>query len=366
MGLIRFILAVAVVIAHTGPIYGFSMLPGNYAVETFFMISGFYMSLVLSDKYNLPSSVSVFYTNRFIRLYPTYISVVVLAWLWFFFTWFWIGKVPANSWIEYYDIISAFPKFLIIFANWTMIGLDIPSLFHFSKENGFMVFHYYGASTAPDGAAWVGDFRTIGQAWSIGLEIWFYILAPFIVRLSNIKLLLLTILSVAVKIAMEMNGFLTYFFFPAQLCFFLIGIFCHRFYKSNSVFLAKNQLGLIFLIIDILFTCFYMYFDFYGIRYAYYTVVSLSLPFVFYYFRKNSWDRWIGNLSYPIYMSHMVVISVSHHIFRGGASGIFALLLTIVFSSLILKYFEDPLDEWRQKRVKSKISNGNMTDPATA
>ena len=44
-------LAVSVIVSHTEPILGLNMMPGYEAVRLFFIISGFYMSLVLSGKY---------------------------------------------------------------------------------------------------------------------------------------------------------------------------------------------------------------------------------------------------------------------------------------------------------------------------
>jgi len=46
MGLLRLILALNVVIAHAGSLFKIVSVGGIIAVEVFFMISGFYMSLI--------------------------------------------------------------------------------------------------------------------------------------------------------------------------------------------------------------------------------------------------------------------------------------------------------------------------------
>ncbi len=51
MGVMRFLLALSVLILHTAPDSAFPMVGGRVAVETFFMISGFYMALILNEKY---------------------------------------------------------------------------------------------------------------------------------------------------------------------------------------------------------------------------------------------------------------------------------------------------------------------------
>ncbi|MHA2428144.1 MAG: hypothetical protein ACXADB_08990 [Candidatus Hermodarchaeia archaeon] len=50
MGSIRLFLAFAVLMSHAG-VCDIEIIPGHVAVQTFFIISGFYMSLILAQKY---------------------------------------------------------------------------------------------------------------------------------------------------------------------------------------------------------------------------------------------------------------------------------------------------------------------------
>ena len=50
-GFLRLLLAIAVVLVHSSGIFGIGLLGGVEAVEIFFMISGFYMVLVLENIY---------------------------------------------------------------------------------------------------------------------------------------------------------------------------------------------------------------------------------------------------------------------------------------------------------------------------
>jgi len=77
VGSIRLLLALAVVFSHATAC-GISMVPGHVAVQAFFIVSGFYMSLILNEKYK-NCSVLVFYSNRFLRLFPTYVVVMGFA-----------------------------------------------------------------------------------------------------------------------------------------------------------------------------------------------------------------------------------------------------------------------------------------------
>lgn len=78
MGILRFLLAITVVIGHTSPILGFTFVGAQLAVQTFYIISGFYMALILNEKYvGANGSYKLFLTNRLLRLYPIYWTVLL-------------------------------------------------------------------------------------------------------------------------------------------------------------------------------------------------------------------------------------------------------------------------------------------------
>lgn len=79
MGVIRLLLAVSVVLAHTSSLFDFRFVGGKLAVELFYIISGFYMALVLTEKYNMKNSYKLFITNRMLKLYPIYWVVAILT-----------------------------------------------------------------------------------------------------------------------------------------------------------------------------------------------------------------------------------------------------------------------------------------------
>ena len=80
MGTLRFILALSVAYGHSGDFLGFPLIPGDTAVQSFYAISGFYMALVLNEKYRPGSSTYfLFISNRFIRLFPVYATVLCLT-----------------------------------------------------------------------------------------------------------------------------------------------------------------------------------------------------------------------------------------------------------------------------------------------
>ena len=79
MGTFRFILALSVLASHVGPIPNFYPPSGAISVQAFFVVSGFYMALVLTEKYTGPNQTSLFLTNRFLRIYPPYLFILFIS-----------------------------------------------------------------------------------------------------------------------------------------------------------------------------------------------------------------------------------------------------------------------------------------------
>src|SRR5438046_3915854 len=74
LGTFRFLLALAVVVSHAGGLWGRRYMDGLMAVQCFYMVSGFLISLILSGKYDTstPSGLRLFYTTRALRIFVPY------------------------------------------------------------------------------------------------------------------------------------------------------------------------------------------------------------------------------------------------------------------------------------------------------
>ena len=75
-GLVRFILALLVLLSHFS---SFFML-GKYAVCGFFILSGYWISLMYDKKYSLKENqISVFYISRLWRIFPMFYFFSILG-----------------------------------------------------------------------------------------------------------------------------------------------------------------------------------------------------------------------------------------------------------------------------------------------
>jgi peptidoglycan/LPS O-acetylase OafA/YrhL len=69
MGVLRLLFALSVLVYHTREPQGLFLFNQTAAILSFFIISGFYMALILDGKYR--SKIS-FYTSRVLRIFPLY------------------------------------------------------------------------------------------------------------------------------------------------------------------------------------------------------------------------------------------------------------------------------------------------------
>src|SRR5216683_655603 len=296
MGAIRFTLALSVAVWHL-PGAPFKLLNAAVAVLAFFIISGFYMAMVLTEKY---STAKPFYIGRFLRLYPAYVTVATFMVFWFVLT-----NSPTAFTTRLPVPIAE--QAVLALLNVAVAGQDF---FEFSR-NAFGSGDFLNA-----------QWMLVGQAWSLSSEVFFYCLAPFVVR-SAVRTTALLLLALAARWALI--GWLGlsspvwgYFFFPGTLCMFLLGSLAyhaHMMIRSR----ARPWLGY-----GLLAT--WAAWMVHGIAtagivlpndphtgmdgpafWAFYLLFALSVPIVFTATKDHRLDRAVGELSYPLYLAHGIV-----------------------------------------------------------
>ena len=76
MGTLRFILALLVMLSHTGLTVG-GLNPGVASVVVFYAISGYVMSALVAKHFSQPGQARHFYIDRLARIYPQYLFYAV-------------------------------------------------------------------------------------------------------------------------------------------------------------------------------------------------------------------------------------------------------------------------------------------------
>jgi peptidoglycan/LPS O-acetylase OafA/YrhL len=236
MGLLRFLLAVSVVIAHSSPIYGFKLVGGQIAVQAFFMISGFYMALILNEKYiGENGAYKLFISNRLLRLFPVYWVVLLLTIIFSVIVYFIsngndFGKLTYYN--DYSSSLNLFSLLFLVFSNVFILFQDVVLFLGLDVTSGNFYLTSNFAKTSPA----LYQFLLLPQAWTIGIEISFYLIVPFLVKMKFKTIILLIILSLLLRLFIMNKGLIedpwTYRFFPTELVFFLLGMVDYSIYRK--------------------------------------------------------------------------------------------------------------------------------------
>jgi peptidoglycan/LPS O-acetylase OafA/YrhL len=348
VGVFRLFLAMAVVFGHSSHPGGW-FLTGPARVQAFFVISGFYMALILDGKYN---NTALFYQNRFLRLFPGYFLMVFLA----------IVTLIVTGRGGYYgsarDFIDALtsgypePALSIIFMNLAILGQEI-SLFFF-VDSGHLQF-------TPDMQPFnqlLVTYLLIPQAWSISLEIYFYLLAPFLIRCSTKTLIAMMVAGICLRIILSFlecpidpwqNRF-----FPTSIVFFLAGLLSYRLYGRLGSLWTSQWIGWGAFVLLPGFVATFRQWDFPGNTTLFLVAVPFFIPAIFSVTKNLSLDRFIGNLSYPVYLNHFLVLQWTKEL--AGEDGQLPFLIVnivvLVLALLMHTMIERPLDRWRQTRLQ--------------
>jgi peptidoglycan/LPS O-acetylase OafA/YrhL len=366
VGILRFFLAISVLLAHSGSIWGLKFLvSSSVAVQAFYIISGFYMSLVLNEKYiGSNNSYKLFISNRLLKLYPIYWFILLLTVVYAIFV---IIYTKGNNfghlhnYFRYAEIMNLSSFAFLLFTNLFLFLQDTVMFLGLNITNGNLFFTSNFAETNP----MLYTFILIPQAWTLGMELSFYAVAPYLTRKSVKILVFFAFLSILLRYILFYNYGLTkdpwtYRFFPTELVFFILGIIAYKYYailknmKLNLMFL-KIMFGLIIIAT--------LFFNFIVIPYKYYIyflLLFITLPFVFILTKKWKINNYIGELSYPIYISHLLllhcvnIVFMKYDLHKKFEFGIVSVILTVIFSVFLNEIIAKKIEKLRQKRIFDK------------
>lgn len=374
MGCLRLFLALVVVAAHTLPAGRLPIFGGNLAVKLFFVVSGFYMALILSEKYNQPGGTGtrLFYSNRALRIFPLLWLVlameIVCAAI--------VPSVTGTDWAQWPGLLGRL---------WEQGHLLAIAALGFSQMSGFAVDAMHLVSFDSAGAAHLYDGPVAGDslrgwqplpmshAWSISCELVFYLLAPVLVRMRLAWLAVVAVASALLDPLLSrglrlpaLADVASNFAAPCQFGYFVLGIAAYRLYRhprwSPSVAhpLAQASVVAAFAAVCVFYSG-WNRLSYTGTLVLLYTGVVLAIPVLFARCARLTWDREIGDLSYPVYLTHVTVIrffdlpAVTGRLgagFHGSlAHASLVAIISIALSWLIVRTIDHRIDAYRQARL---------------
>jgi peptidoglycan/LPS O-acetylase OafA/YrhL len=360
MGALRLLLAFSVVLNHTHGLFRVQLAGGVLAVELFFMISGFVMAMVLTEKYDPAKDRKLFYSNRLLRIFVPYAVVLVFAAVIALITFF-------NGRTGPFALIAQNAPSPVVLA-----GLVVTQITIVGQELFLFLQHGTGGGLVLSGAK--PDMSVVGMllappAWSISLELLFYSVAPFIIRLRTRYVILLALMSVALRIGFWLAGMRddpwSYRFLPLEMVFFLAGIVAYRIFKAKLVaprFAPWLGAGLVACVFA--FQPARLVVEHFGFRQelvmwpiCLYAVIAL--PALFAWTSRNRIDRFLGNFSYAVYLVHWPLISLYDGLFQRTNPNIktaVILATSMAAAYAITELVEKPLDQYRQRRFDRETS----------
>ncbi|MEW6996616.1 acyltransferase family protein [Colwelliaceae bacterium BS250] len=317
LDLLRLLLALSVVFLHLKHLSqsDLSKTLGDFfyhisanAVPSFFIISGFliYMS------YERSSSLRSYLGNRFLRLYPAYVLLILGCTIF-------LGLVSELALADYYSFATI--KYFLY--NSLFLNFMSPSLPGVFENHNLTIVN--------------------GALWSLKIEVMFYLTVPLLFRVleskySLIYMLIIYILSfyyinIIEFISIENSKYLSLTHqLPAQMSYFIAGIFCYKYYslmvKWKMFIIPISLLGLFFEVV-----------------YLQPLLLALLLVIVFIDFRYIISLKKVGDLSYGVYIYHFPLIQLFIYFGVGFTSmaEVLLLFLSVLFISFLSwKFVEKP------------------------
>jgi peptidoglycan/LPS O-acetylase OafA/YrhL len=305
-GSYRLFLALLVVLSHFGlTIHGFN--PGQWAVICFYVLSGFLMEKQY-HKLAQSGGIFLFYLDRLLRIYPTYFITMIFCAI----------ATPVGL----RDTILNLALLPLNYSTFTQIPI------------------------------------LVGPAWSLACEVHFYLLVPFLSDLSTRVLRALLALSLGLFAFSEFlheSTFWAYTGLPGTLFTFLSGILISR--------RDWSTLRLIYGIVTVLLLLFVgTKFFAEGLPTGIHINVCIgflvSIPATVFLSQsspKVAWDQFLGLFSYPIFLVHMLVLSL--YTAHCSDANIWTYIgLTFLAASGLVFLVERPFDVLRYRARKLRPS----------
>ncbi len=360
-------------------------MDASYAVEAFFMLSGFYMALILDRTYQGWHAYRIFIENRLLRIFPVYWVTLALT-----IPLVWYGSVASNMaasgagltnllFTSTFSTVLEFPSIVLLAVSHLFIVGTEFVYFLIGSPSGTYGIVEFNAAPRPESVP-LGLFLFVPQAWSLSLEMMFYLAAPFLVRWRTRNIVGLLLLSLALCAVMALTTNLMerplqfrFKSLPNEFWTFAAGILMYRAYGALQPRLNQRRVAVAAVVLLIAASILYRYIP--GMQsWVYLALVFVFVPLAFPLYERDqvhsamvekllAVDRFAGDLSYPLYISHALALWSIYAFWPGGSArlgvhfALFAAAWSVVVATLMLKLVSEPVDRARA-RNRARLEAG--------
>lgn len=300
-GSLRFILATCVALSHLGITFkGYNI--GVTSVVIFYLLAGMVASQQLSTYFvNKPIH---YYKNRIRRIFPFYFFALFITLI--------IYTIHIKSYF-----LSSVPNLMDYIANITIIPLAY--------------YMYSGQDT----------FTFIPPAWSLGVELQFYLLIPFLLIRKRVLFLVYAgsfFTYIIASIGVINSDFFGYRLLVGVIFIFILGVIINQ-SKNSTGTIKKELISIMILSYLVLFILvIYLLLNSYQVPYNHETLMALIIGIPFLYFYKSPLPKkleiYLGNLSYGVFLLHFPALWVVE-LFGYTHKNLLLILAITLFLSII-------------------------------
>lgn len=323
MGTLRYLLAVLVLLSHTGVNLS-GHHPGVMAVAVFYAISGYVMSALIQHHYSQAVAAPRFYLDRLLRIYPQYGIYALVTALWY-------GLTQQST-----AFLQHAPSLQDVLNNLFIVPLN-----------------YYMVNGAD-------QFTLIPPAWSLGAELLFYLLAPWLWRYWRVTIGL-SLVSLGVQV-LAWHGVLHsdwwgYRLLPGVLWIFVLGMGMQRLHAGQQQ-KAAQWLTLAVPVLCGLAVC-YLWLS--GLLARHYTLevltgAAIAMPALLACTRwptSAPWrrlDHHLGNISYGVFLNHFLLMWLLSWQAPLNSPQLLGLVVcSTLLSHCTFQWIETPALQWRRR-----------------
>jgi peptidoglycan/LPS O-acetylase OafA/YrhL len=377
MGLLRMLLALGVVRGHRPFFDWFFLVEGGVAVIFFYIISGFYMSMVIRENYSKLGKgwEKLFLLNRALRLYPAYWVVLV-------FSIIMMAVFGTPTLFTSQLGLTGFERGLGIFCNTFIVGLDV------LVSGGTLNWH-----DGHGGLVLSWQMFPVFIGWTVAVELTFYVLAAFFIMRDRRIAMFALALGIYIRVwfllingkdlGFSVHGIgysnypWGYHFFGTDLIFFMFGYLAYEMYLILNERLNKDPAFIkkIWAMVGVLtaillgecyaFQGFQTIWDFNDHRlWAAIPFFVLLVAPLFIVTKRSRIDEFLGLFSYPIYLCHVIATDVGTNIFHMPSNKYTTAICILVASLILIFAVEKPIDAYRHRLTLKHRAAAAASDTA--